>query len=190
MARKRKTEDAQPTTTWSWTRGYPNKVAAGIAGQALVDIRRANGGTLNAQAVVDASRPDEAPLHPAFEWDDWQAAEAYRRQQAKSLTRAICEVRAPEQPPTRVWVGVTGEGKSKTHSDTTQYVTMTEAVGSPGMFADAMQRLQTHLNRARQSVEELDTVAESEGAEPERLARIALAVKAIEAASAAVAGLH
>jgi hypothetical protein len=187
---KRKQQKPKPSVTWAWKEGYPHKVAAPVAAQALDDIRRNNDGTLNAQAVVDESRPEEAPLHPAFEWNDYEAAEAYRRQQAKSLIRAIVRVEGDDKPPQRVYVGITGDTKSATKRDTTVYVTMTEATRDAGMFANAMHRLQQHLNGARASVAELKHAAEAEGVEPERLARIALAVQAIEAASAAVAGLH
>jgi len=38
-------------------------------------------GILEPQDVVDAARPDDHPLHGAFEWDDGIAAEAHRRQE-------------------------------------------------------------------------------------------------------------
>lgn len=190
MARKPKTETDAPK--WSWTEGYPYKVAAQVAGQAIEDIKRDNGGDLTAQAVVDSSRPDDAPLHPAFEWRDPVAAEMYRCHQAKSMIRAICSVTVEDHGPTREYVGVKNDSapKSPTNRDKTKYVTHTEVVRNPAMFADAMQRLQTHLHRAQQSVRELAMVAEAESPEPERMMRITLAVKAIEAASAAVEGLR
>lgn len=46
-------------------------------------------GNLNAKALVDASRDENAPLHDMFEWDDAIAAEKYREEQAKKIIRSI-----------------------------------------------------------------------------------------------------
>lgn len=55
------------------------------------------------EAVVEASRPVSAPLHPYFEWDDAKAAEKYRKDQAGHLIRCIAvEVsRGAGQEPTQ-----------------------------------------------------------------------------------------
>jgi hypothetical protein len=55
----------------------------------LLEIREANDGTLTAQAVVDAARPPDHPLHQHFEWDEEKAAEKYRVQQARQLIRIV-----------------------------------------------------------------------------------------------------
>lgn len=46
-------------------------------------------GELTPQAVVDEARPETAPLHSRFEWDDELAGEAYRRVQASELIRSV-----------------------------------------------------------------------------------------------------
>lgn len=186
MAKRKQDE---PSPNWAWTSGYVHKVAADVAGNALKEIRLKKAGELTAQTVVDESRPDEAPLHPQFEWNDWEAAEAYRRHQARNLIRALVVV-SPDKTTAREYTGVTSEVRGPTGRLGTNYVPTVHVVQSASMFADAMQRLETHLHRARASVVELRQMAESEGVEPERLARIALAVSAIEAASAAISGLH
>lgn len=50
---------------------------------------RAAAGVLTPAAVVDAARPKSHPLHHRFEWDNREAAEAYRRQQAADLIRSV-----------------------------------------------------------------------------------------------------
>jgi hypothetical protein len=55
----------------------------------LLEIREANDGILTAQAVVDAARPDDHPLHLHFEWDDEKAGEKYRVAQARQLIRIV-----------------------------------------------------------------------------------------------------
>lgn len=51
---------------------------------------RSQHGVLTPEAVVEAARPADSPLHRRFEWDDAAAAEGYRREQARHL---ICEAR-------------------------------------------------------------------------------------------------
>jgi hypothetical protein len=59
-----------------------------VAAAALRAISKEHGG-LSAPTVVEAARPKSHPLHPAFEWDDGAAAEAYRCEQARLLMRSI-----------------------------------------------------------------------------------------------------
>lgn len=53
-------------------------------------------GELTAPMVLDSARPDNAPLHPYFEWDDATAAEEYRLEQARSLIRRVTFVVEPQ----------------------------------------------------------------------------------------------
>jgi hypothetical protein len=46
-------------------------------------------GELTPQSVVDEARPETAPLHSRFEWDDSIAGEKYRIVQAQQLIRAV-----------------------------------------------------------------------------------------------------
>lgn len=63
-------------------------VPAQAAGEELARIHEKRG-SLSPAGIVDASRPEQAPLHPVFEWDDWKAAEEWRKQQAKQLVCCI-----------------------------------------------------------------------------------------------------
>ena len=64
-------------------------VEAQVAGDRLEEIRQAHDGFLDPHDVVDDARPNDAPLHPAFEWDDARAAEEHRRRQAAELIRSV-----------------------------------------------------------------------------------------------------
>ena len=46
-------------------------------------------GRLTPANLVEEARPEESPMHKAFEWDDAKAAENYRKQQATQMIRAI-----------------------------------------------------------------------------------------------------
>jgi 2-methylcitrate dehydratase PrpD len=72
-------------------------IPADVAGTELQRIEEQRGG-LRAADVVDESRPEAAPLHPVFEWQDEVAAEKYREHQARQVIRSVRVVRSPDLP--------------------------------------------------------------------------------------------
>jgi hypothetical protein len=76
--------------TYRWKPGKRFRVSAKKAGAALEKIRRQNGpGGLTPAALVEAARDPEHVLHPEFCWDDSEAAEKWREQQARVLINSI-----------------------------------------------------------------------------------------------------
>lgn len=77
------------------------QVDAQTAGEELARIKRVHG-LVHPATVVDESRPEDAPLHPAFEWRDPVAAEKFREHQASQLIRRVrvvpMEAMEPELP--------------------------------------------------------------------------------------------
>lgn len=73
-------------------------VDAQTAGEELHRIYE-DRGCLEPKDVVDESRPEEAPLHSCFEWNDETAAEKYREVQAGQIIRSVVVVREEEQQP-------------------------------------------------------------------------------------------
>jgi hypothetical protein len=73
-------------------------IDAQTAGSELDRIRRRDG-TIRPAAVVDEARPEEAPLHPAFEWRDPVAAEQWREHQATTLIKVVRVVPAAPVAP-------------------------------------------------------------------------------------------
>ena len=63
------------------------KVSAEVAAPVLEGL--ANENRLTAANLVDVSRPEDAPLHPEFEWRDDVAAERWREEQARQIIRCI-----------------------------------------------------------------------------------------------------
>lgn len=49
-------------------------------------------GELQAADVVEESRPETAPLHGCFEWNDSVAAEKYREEQARGIIQCVVSV--------------------------------------------------------------------------------------------------
>jgi hypothetical protein len=69
-----------------------------VAGEELERIKQRDG-TIVPAAVVDEARPEDAVLHPAFTWNDPEAAEKYREIEARQLikrVRVICPEPAQE----------------------------------------------------------------------------------------------
>lgn len=77
-------------------------VSAQIAGEECERLE--SNGMLTPKNLVDASRPDDAPLHKCFEWNDGIAAERWRETQAAYIIRSV-EVKVEEHSdPTRAFV--------------------------------------------------------------------------------------
>ena len=77
---------------YRWRDGAHHRIDAQLAGDEMERVRTFNNGRLEPALLVDASRPAEAPLHPAFEWNDQKAAEAWRQDQASTMIRHIAVV--------------------------------------------------------------------------------------------------
>ena len=99
------------TPQYCYAEGVEDAVRFGIdpqeAGEELERIKQRDG-TIVPAAVVDEARPDDAILHPAFEWQDPVAAEQYRLIQARTLikrVRVICPEPAQE-PVVKATVGM------------------------------------------------------------------------------------
>lgn len=68
--------------------GQSFPVSAGVAGEELEKLG-INERAVAPSEVVAAAKPNDAPLHPCFEWNNKKAADAYRDDQARRLIRSI-----------------------------------------------------------------------------------------------------
>jgi hypothetical protein len=82
-------------------------VDAQTVGHELHRIYQDNG-ELTAPLVVDEARPDDAPLHPAFEWNDEVAAELHREHQARTMIRSVEIIRDDQAHPSFVHISAVG----------------------------------------------------------------------------------
>ena len=69
--------------------------------------------TETAKELVRLSRPKGSPTHHLFTWDDREAAEEYRLDQARQAIRAVYVVfkELPAQKPVRAVVNIVHDGK-------------------------------------------------------------------------------
>lgn len=74
---------------YKWKSGSRIKCDAQVAGEFINDISNKNGYNVTAQELLDASRPEDTPLHNDFEWQDDIAAEEYRKYQARNILHSL-----------------------------------------------------------------------------------------------------
>lgn len=86
---------------YKWKTGSRIKADPELAAQVLDQL--ANENRLNAENVVEISKPEGTVLHDDFEWRDDIAAHEYRKHQARNIMNSlvIVEEEAPEIPPIR-----------------------------------------------------------------------------------------
>lgn len=62
---------------------------------AVVMFDLANKNSLDAESLVEVSKPEDAPLHGDFDWNDTEAAIKWRNHQARNIINAL--VLVPEE---------------------------------------------------------------------------------------------
>ena len=72
---------------YSWRYGH-GEVSAQAAGETIKKIEDRDG-IITREALLEESRPEDAPTHKCFEWNDTEAAEKYRLWQAGQVIRDI-----------------------------------------------------------------------------------------------------
>jgi len=99
---------------YQWRTGAVVKASAEDAGAQCEALAVDN--KLTPKNLVDVNRPDDAPLHNAFEWKDDIAAEKWRESQAQYIIRSVvCVVEEqPDPTPVRAFVRVVDEPKNYT----------------------------------------------------------------------------
>ena len=80
---------------YEWVAGARHKVSAQVAGEVCEELEQQ--GRLTAKDLVEVSRPEDAPLHEEFEWNDGVAAEKWREHQARNVINAIKIVREEDE---------------------------------------------------------------------------------------------
>jgi len=148
-----------------------------VAGRELERIRKTRGG-LKSEDVVEEARPEAAPLHPVFEWDDSVAGEKFRRVQASTLIRSIQVERGNDAKET-VYAYVPSISKEPGEYDRTDSLSK-----HVDRFTLALTEALKDLHSAQERVAELKRAA---GDQPEdRVSVILLASQALQAAEHAI----
>lgn len=90
------------------------KASAQVAGEMCEALEQSASG-LSPRTLLDANRETSAPLHDEFEWNDSEAAERFRLNQAATIIRNIVIVRTEQAdkpaPSVRAFVNVRDEAQ-------------------------------------------------------------------------------
>ena len=155
--------------TYVWKNSFAPPIDAQVAGEELARISDSQGGELTPAAVVEAATPEASPLHPAFTWDDSQAAVEYRLQQARHLIRSIEIVRVEkpqQQQQHAVYVStVTRDSAGKAKRS---YAPLDVHVLSSEKIRSAVMMLQAHVNSTQHSANDVLSVVTQSGTEQQR----------------------
>lgn len=171
---------------YAFRAGARLNIDADDAGKELARIHAAHG-VLEPAVVVEESKPEMAPLHPVFEWDDQKAAGQYRNWQARALIKSVVVIPSDNEAPEPVYVHVGGDSATPKPG----YQPVAVVVNRPDMFASALHELAQRVSSAQEAVEKLQKAAkEAPESDQDRMARIALAVQAMQTAREAISALH
>lgn len=111
---------------------YIKGVSAQVVGEVCADLE--SDGNLTPRALVDVSRPEDAPLHGQFEWNDTKAAEKYRETQAQYIIRHIEVVPESTKTPTRAFVSIEVAPEKSEHGKSEHfYHSITEVMSDVDM---------------------------------------------------------
>ena len=162
------------------------------ADEAAKELDRVYGkhGKITAPILVEESKPKAAVLHNAFEWNDKKAAHQYRLLQGRNIVRCVVAVDEERQESTPAYVHVRVADESRDpKSREGEYHPVSVVVENVDMFQLALAELEQKVSAAVRAVDGLKRAAEK-GADPDKLARVALAVTALQTAASAVQALH
>lgn len=141
-------------------------VDAQVVGERIEALREQKGNALKPADVVEDARPDDAPTHGLFEWNDMLAANHWRQNQAREVLRSIRIVMYDDQGVERqIIANVHVELSPRNHA----YVPIQVAIADDDMrqqiLAEALRYLRgwqaryEHLEALRPVVRAIEEVA-------------------------------
>lgn len=125
---------------YKWRTGARIKADATLAAKVFEQLSDEN--RLNAENVVEVSKPEEAVLHDDFEWVDSIAAFEYRKHQARNILNSlvVIEEETPEEQPIRYCFKI----EEKTNNYTPLNVIMQSAESTGALIRKAISELQAY----------------------------------------------
>jgi hypothetical protein len=121
-----------------------------IVGDTLADIEDRHG-VINPHTVVDESRPEDAPLHPIFEWRDEVAADKWRVEQARRVVRSVEIIAKESSGLTQIaYVNIQSQGG---------YVSAATVRSQPDLYEEARQAYRSRLDAAQMQLAKMEDLA-------------------------------
>ena len=149
----------QPKRKYSWWDGYTRVVDANTVGAVVEQLEERNG-QVTKEDFLEVSRPDDAPTHALFEWDDSVAAERFRLDQSRKI---ITSLRIVYENNDKEEVKVSAFIQTSPNGTNTVYENIHEALRDVGKREIVLNRIRGELdafiNRNR-NIEELADILE------------------------------
>jgi tRNA A37 N6-isopentenylltransferase MiaA len=121
-----------------------------IVGETLADIEDRHG-IIDPHTVVDESRPEDAALHPVFEWCDEIAAEKWRVEQARRVVRSVEVVIEPQYGSTQIaYVNIQSQGG---------YMSAATVSSRPDLYQEALQSYRSRMEAASVQLIKMENLA-------------------------------
>lgn len=139
-------------------------------------------GKLTAPIIVDAARPEDAVLHPVFEWDDSVAGERWREHEARNLIKVVEveETKAETVSISPVFLHV---------PDQQEYHTTEVVLNEPNKLASAVAQLQRQISGLERTLTTIrDMTGESENSDI--AVKIMMASRAFDTIKSVITSLH
>ena len=140
------------TNKYSYRRGFNFKVSAQVVGETLEEL--AQTGELTSARLLDVSRPEDAPTHNLFEWNDSVAAERYRLQQATVAINSVEVQIVNESTATAIsqaaFVNVISKAPARTGEFAPIDVALSDANMRNALLQNALKELQSFRRKYSQ----------------------------------------
>lgn len=149
----------KPKRKYEWWDGYSRCVDANIVG-GIVEQLEATNGSVTREDFLEVSRPEDAPTHDLFEWDDSVAAEKWRLRQSTTIInslRVVYEDKEGEEKKISAFIQTSAPGEH------TAYENIHHALKDAGKRDVVLNRLRGELDAfiiRNQSIEELSEILE------------------------------
>jgi hypothetical protein len=106
-------------------------------------------GKLSAAQLLAASTPKSSPLHAAFTWDDTEAAEAHRLEQARALMRGYWKIEEVDGKERCVKGNYSIHDANGESNRSKVYVSIDSAMKDPEMRDEVLRTCLARLNSIR-----------------------------------------
>jgi len=123
---------------YAWKKGSYISVNPQQSGEELERIRDKYG-KIETEVVIDEARSEDSPIHKHFVWDDKQASQLYRKDQARHLINAVRVVSENgDVSPVPVFVNVREESGN-------YYQNVNVVVQTPDLWKQVLNEVTTKL---------------------------------------------
>lgn len=152
MSNRKVTEARDAVKKFAFKRGFGGSVDPDAMGRSIEKLY-AEKGACAPEDLVNMARPKNSPIHSAFLWDDTEAAELYRKHQARSIIKSVMVVYEDEAEPTQAFVHCSTVGRVKGYYPTETVVSQAD------LYESAKAELVLQLTHAQSALGNLISAA-------------------------------